>query len=160
VDGHPHSQGQGGLAVADGLAAVVVALVGRDAELGVEPVEGLLSVADVVPLELRVGVVELVGQTGVVVTVAGLQVAAEAACDLVDRPLPELVAAEGGRGLQVRQQLGVAVGHVTIQVGLVEVWQVGWGGVYGLWAAHPGTPSCWGGRVGAGSAWRRHAPTP
>jgi hypothetical protein len=45
------------------------------------------------------------GQAGVVVAVAGVQVAAEAARDLVDRPVPELVAAEGGRGLQVLQQL-------------------------------------------------------
>jgi hypothetical protein len=84
VDGHPHAHGQGGLAVADGLAAVVAALVGRDAELRVEPVEGLLSVADGVALEVGVGVVELVGQAGVVVTVPSLQVAAEAVGDLVD----------------------------------------------------------------------------
>jgi hypothetical protein len=44
---------------------------------------------------------ELVGQAGVVVAVAGVQVAAEAACDLVEGPVAELMAAEGSRGLQV-----------------------------------------------------------
>jgi hypothetical protein len=59
-------------------------------------------------------VVELVGQAGVVVAVAGGQVAAEAAGDLVDGPLAELVAAEGGPGLQVRQQFLPAVGEVAV----------------------------------------------
>jgi hypothetical protein len=61
VDGHSNAEGEGGLAVADRLAAVVAALVGGDAELGVEPVEGLLGVADGVPLELGVGVAEHMG---------------------------------------------------------------------------------------------------
>ena len=56
MDSHPDPQGQGGLAVADRLAAVVAALVGGDAELGVEVVEGLLGVADGVPLGVGVGV--------------------------------------------------------------------------------------------------------
>src|SRR5829696_655281 len=43
VDGHPHPEGEGGFAVADGLAAVGVVVVGGDAEVGVEPVEGLLG---------------------------------------------------------------------------------------------------------------------
>src|SRR5512132_844749 len=42
--------------------------------------EWWLVVADRVPLELGVGVGELVGQAGVVVAVAGVQVAAEACC--------------------------------------------------------------------------------
>jgi hypothetical protein len=41
------------------LAAVEVVLVGGDPEVGVEPVEGLLGVADGV--RLRVAVVELAG---------------------------------------------------------------------------------------------------
>jgi hypothetical protein len=42
------------------------------------------------------------------VAVAGVQVAAEAAGDLVHGPVAELMAADGGRGLQVLQQLAVA----------------------------------------------------
>jgi hypothetical protein len=99
-------------------------LVGRDAELGVEPVEGLLGVADGVAGEVGVSVGELGGEAGVVVAVAGEKVAAEAACDLVEGPVAELVAAEGGRGLQVVQQLHTAVGKVA-----VGVWRPGWGGV-------------------------------
>jgi hypothetical protein len=122
------TQGQGGLAVTDGLAAVVAALVGGHPIVGVEPVEGLLGVADGVPLELGVGVAELVGQAGVVVAVAGFEVAAEAACDLVDGPVAELVAAPGGRGLQVRQQLrAVLLGVAVLLLG--RVWRSGWGGV-------------------------------
>ena len=68
-----------------------------DAELGVEPVEGLLGVADGVPLGVGVG--EHMGQAGVVVAVAGVQVAAEGVGDLVDWPVAELVAAPGGWGL-------------------------------------------------------------
>jgi hypothetical protein len=124
VDGHPDPQGEGGLPVADGLAAVVAALVGGHAVVGVEPVEGHLGVADGVPLEVGVGVGELVGQAGVVVAVAGVQVAAEAACDLVGWPVPELVAAEGSWGLQVGQQLISAVGEVA-----VGVWRLDWGRV-------------------------------
>jgi hypothetical protein len=45
VDGHPDPEGEGGFAVADGLAAVGVVLVGGYAELGVEPVEGVLGVS-------------------------------------------------------------------------------------------------------------------
>jgi hypothetical protein len=129
MDRDSHPQGQGGLALADGLAAVVAALVGRDAVVGVEPVEGPLPLADRVAGELGVGVGELVGQAGVVVAVAGLEVAAEAAGDLVGRPLAELMPADGGRGLQVGQQLGVAVGHGPVLVGPVQGWPVVWGGV-------------------------------
>ena len=43
VDSHSDPEGEGGLAVADGLAAVVTGLVGGDAEVGVEPVEGPLG---------------------------------------------------------------------------------------------------------------------
>jgi hypothetical protein len=99
VDGHPHPQGQGGLPVLHGLAAVGVVLVGGHAELGVEPVEGLLGVADGVALGIGVEVVEHVGEAGVVVAVAGVKVAAEAVGDLVLWPVAELVAAPGGRGL-------------------------------------------------------------
>jgi hypothetical protein len=52
VDGHPDPQGQGGLPLPDRLLAILVALVGGDAELGVEPVEGALPVADGIPGEL------------------------------------------------------------------------------------------------------------
>jgi hypothetical protein len=55
-----------------------------------------------------VGVGELGGQAGVVVAVAGIQITAEAAGDLIDRPVAELMPAESGRGLQVLQQLLVA----------------------------------------------------
>jgi hypothetical protein len=60
MDGHPDPQGEGGLPLPDGLVAVVVALVGGHAELGVEPVEGSLALADRVAGELGVGVGELV----------------------------------------------------------------------------------------------------
>jgi hypothetical protein len=124
VDGDPDPQDEGGLPVADGLAAEMAALIGGDAEGGVEPVKGLLGVADGVALEVGVGVGELVGEAGVVVAVAGVRVAAEAVGDLVDGPVAELVAAEGSRGLQVRQQLHPAAGDVA-----VGGWRPGWGGV-------------------------------
>jgi hypothetical protein len=75
-----------------------------------------------------VGVAELVGEAGVVVAVAGLEVAAEAAGDLVDGPVAELVAAEGGRGLQMRQQLRAVVLRVAVLL-LGRGWRPGWGGV-------------------------------
>jgi hypothetical protein len=70
MDGDADPEGEGGLAVPEGLAAVGVVLVGGDAELGVEPVEGLLGgllvgrkllVADPVMM------VELVREAGVAV---------------------------------------------------------------------------------------------
>src|SRR5206468_2506805 len=105
-------------------AAEAAVLVGRDPVVGVEAVEGAFGVAQGIPLDLRVSMGELVGQAGVVVAVAGVQVAAEAACDLVDRPVAELMAAEGSRGLQVLQQLPVAGDGVA-----VGGWWSGWGGV-------------------------------
>jgi len=69
-----------------------------------------------------VAVGELVGQAGVVVAVAGLEVAAEAVGDLVGRPFLELMAAEGGRGLQVFQQLRVALLELAVLGGSVQVW--------------------------------------
>jgi hypothetical protein len=124
VDSHPHPERQGGLAITDCLASVVAALVGGDAVVGVEPVEGLLGAADGVALEVGVGVTELVGQASVVVAVAGVKVAAEAAGDLVNRPVAELVTAEGGRGLQVLQQLPPVVEAMA-----VGIW---WSGVRGV----------------------------
>jgi hypothetical protein len=82
----------------------------------------------------------------VVVAVAGVQVVAEATGDLVDRPVAELMAAEGDRGLQVLQQLAVA------GVGLAE----GSGGQVGRGSRVGGLPIeellPMGGGVGAGSA--------
>ena len=75
------------------------------------------------------GVGELVGQAGVVVAVAGVQVAAEAAGDLVLGPVAELVPAEGGRGLQVGQELLLAVADLGVLVGPVQVWPSAPGGV-------------------------------
>jgi hypothetical protein len=121
VDGHADLQGQGGLAVADRLTSVLAALVGGDPELGIEPVEGAFGVADRVAVEVGVGVGELGGQAGVVVAVAGVQVAAEAAGDLVLWPVAELGASEGGRGLQVLQQLPVAGDGLA-----GRVWRSGW----------------------------------
>ena len=43
VDGDPHPEGEGGLALVDVVVADTVGAVGRDAELRVEPVEGLLG---------------------------------------------------------------------------------------------------------------------
>jgi hypothetical protein len=63
-------RGKSGPTVADRLAAVDVVLVGGDAIIGVEPVEGLLALADRVALELATGVGELGGEAGVVVAVA------------------------------------------------------------------------------------------
>jgi hypothetical protein len=63
---------------------------------------------DRVAVEVGVGVGELGGQAGVVVAVAGVQVATEATGDLVDGPVGELMTAEDGRGLKVPQQLLVA----------------------------------------------------
>jgi hypothetical protein len=62
VDGHSHAQREGCLALPDRLAAVVAALIGGDAVAGVEPVEGAFAIADVVAVELGVGVGELAGQ--------------------------------------------------------------------------------------------------
>ena len=52
MDGHPDSEGEGGFPVMDRLAAAVAALVGGDAVVGVEPVEGAFALADGVALEL------------------------------------------------------------------------------------------------------------
>jgi hypothetical protein len=71
----------------------------------------VLGVADGVRLDLGVGVVELVGLAGVVVAVAGVKVAAEAACDLVERPV-----ADGGRRRQARQ--GMAGGEADVGLGV------------------------------------------
>jgi hypothetical protein len=100
-------------------------LVGGDAVVGVEPVVGLLGVPDGVALELGVGVVELVGEAGVVVAVAGVQVATEAIGDLVEGPVAELVTTPGGRGLQVVQQLGAVLQGIAFRA----VWRLGWGGI-------------------------------
>jgi hypothetical protein len=121
MDSHPDPQGEGGLPLADCLAPVGAALVGRDAVVRVEPVEGAFGVADGVALEVGVGVGELGGQADVVVAVAGVQVAAEAAGDLVEGPVGELMTADGGRGLQVLQQLPVAGDSPA-----VRVWWSGW----------------------------------
>jgi hypothetical protein len=52
--------------------------------------------------------------------VAGVQVAAEVAGDLVDWPVAELVAAKGGRGLEGLQQLLVGVADLAVLVGPVQ----------------------------------------
>jgi hypothetical protein len=101
--------------------AVAAALVSGHAIVGIEPVEGAFGITDRVAGEVGVGVGELGGQAGVVVAVAGVQVAAEAAGDLVEGPVAELVAAEGSRGLQVRQQLVVASDGLA-----GRVWRWGW----------------------------------
>jgi hypothetical protein len=128
VDGHPDPKDQGGLALGDIAMADVVEAVGGHAEGGVEPVEGLLGFADGVALEVGVGVAEHMGEAGVVVAVADVKVAGEAVGDLVDGPVAELVAAPGGRGLQVRQQLVSALRGVALLL-LVDLWRPGWGGV-------------------------------
>jgi hypothetical protein len=56
--------------------------------------------------------------------VADIQVATEAACELVNRPVAELMAAEGVRGLQVLQQLAVAGDGLA-----GRVWWPVWAGV-------------------------------
>jgi hypothetical protein len=43
VDGHAHAEAQGALALGDVAVADAVGAVGGDPELGVEPVEGLLT---------------------------------------------------------------------------------------------------------------------
>src|SRR5215216_7780737 len=112
-DGDPGAKRERRFPVAYGLPAVGVVGVGGDAELGVDPVEGLLGVAEGAAPMIGVGVGEHMGQAGVVVAMAGVQVAGEAVGDLVEGPVAELVAAEGGRGLQVRQQLGAALEGVA-----------------------------------------------
>jgi hypothetical protein len=67
VDDHPHSQGQGGFAATHRLAAVVAVLAGGDPGVGIEPVEGLLGVADCDPIEIGMAVAELIAEAGVVV---------------------------------------------------------------------------------------------
>lgn len=99
----------------------MAALVGGDPELGIEPVEDLFGIADGVALEAGVGVGEFGGQAAVVVAVAALQVAAETARHLIDRPVAEFVATKGGRGLQMLQQLPVAGDGLA-----VRVWWSGW----------------------------------
>ena len=102
MDGHPDPEGEGGLALVDGLAAVLAVLVGRDPVAGVESVEGLLGLALWVgAVDIGVAVAELVGEAGVVVAVAGVQVGAETAGDLVGWPVLELMSAQAGRGLEV-----------------------------------------------------------
>jgi hypothetical protein len=71
MHGHPHAKRQGLLALGDVAVADAVRAVGGDPEGRVEPVEGLLGVADRGPLEVGVGMVvdpvamvELVGQEG------------------------------------------------------------------------------------------------
>src|SRR5215216_6276212 len=128
VDGHPDPEGEGGFAVPDRLAAVVAALVGGHAELRVEPVEALLGVADGVPLGVGVEVVEHMGQAGMVVAVAGVKIAGEAVGDLVDRPVAELMTAEGSWGFQVLQQLCSALYGVGV-LQEAGVWRPGWVGV-------------------------------
>ena len=81
VDGDSHPEGEGGLALGDVAVADAVSPVSGHPELGVEPVKGLLGVADGVPLEIGMAVAELIGEAGVVVAVAGVQVAAEAVGD-------------------------------------------------------------------------------
>jgi hypothetical protein len=131
MDGHPHPQGEGGFAVADRLATLRVALVGRDAVAGIQLVEGLLGIAfGVGASDGGVAVGEgLVGQAGVVLAVAGLQVSAEAAGDGAGGPVLEVVAADGRRGLQVLQQLLLARGELVVWVGLAEAWLLGRVGV-------------------------------
>jgi hypothetical protein len=92
-------KGEGGLAIPDRLAAVAAALVGRHPVVGIQPVKGPLPLADGIPGELGVGVGELVGEASVVMAVAGVQVAAEAAGDLVDGPLLEPSSRSRSRGL-------------------------------------------------------------
>jgi hypothetical protein len=99
----------------------VAALVGRHAVVGIQLVEGPFGVADEVALELGVGVGELGGQATVVVAVAGVQVPAEAAGDLINWPLAELVPAEGSRGLQMLKQLPVAGDGLA-----GRIWRSGW----------------------------------
>ena len=60
-DGDAGAEGQGGFAVAQGLVAVGVVGVGGDAVVGVEPVEGLLLLADSVAPDLGMGVAEPMG---------------------------------------------------------------------------------------------------
>jgi hypothetical protein len=120
MDGHPDPEGEGDFPLPDRLAPEGAVLVGRDAVVGIQPVEGAFGVPDGFPLEVEVGVGEFGSQAGVVMTVAGVQVAAEAACDLVNGPLSELMAAEGSRGLQVLQ-LPVAVDGMA-----GTVWRSGW----------------------------------
>ena len=43
MDGHADAEGEGGLALGDVVVADAVGAVGGDAEVGVEPVEGLLA---------------------------------------------------------------------------------------------------------------------
>jgi hypothetical protein len=74
MDSHPHPEGQGGFPVMDGLAAVVAALVSGHSVVGIQPVEGAFGIADLVALEVGVGVAELGGRA--------------AAGDLVRRPPP------------------------------------------------------------------------
>jgi hypothetical protein len=102
VDGDADAEGQGVLALLEVAVADAVGAVGGDAVLRVELVEGLFGVAlGIGPVDVGVAVVELVVEAGVVVAVAGLEVAAEAAGDLVGRPVLEFVAALGGWGLEV-----------------------------------------------------------
>jgi hypothetical protein len=67
VDGHPYSQGEGGLALGDVAVADAVGAVGGDTEGGIQPVEGLLAGRLGCPLVVVVDPVvgvELVGLGG------------------------------------------------------------------------------------------------
>src|SRR4029450_8228951 len=106
VDRHPHPKGQGGLPLPHALAAVVAVLVGGDPVAGVELVEGLLGVAFGGGSAKVGGGVGGRGGGGAAAVVP----AAEAVGDLWGWPVLELMAGQIRRGLQVGQQLGVAVG--------------------------------------------------
>jgi hypothetical protein len=61
VDGHPDPEDEGGFPVLNRLAPEAAVLVGGDAVVGVEPVKGVLGVADGVPLKVGMGVAEHMG---------------------------------------------------------------------------------------------------
>jgi hypothetical protein len=70
VNGHPHAQGEGGLALGDVAMADAVGAVGGHSEGTIQPVEGLLAGPlrrPVVVVVDPVAVIQLVGQLGVAV---------------------------------------------------------------------------------------------
>jgi hypothetical protein len=64
VDGHPYSQGEGGLALGDITVADAVSAVSGHAEGGIEPVEGLLAGPRGCPVVVRVDPVVGLGLEG------------------------------------------------------------------------------------------------
>jgi hypothetical protein len=135
VDSDADAEGEGGLALGEVAVADAVRAVGGDAEGGIQPVEGLLGVANRGPL-----VVVVVGGVGVVVDpVAVVQVVGQLRVVVGPGPHLGVVGGQMSHGVTVGPVVGVKLEGLGGQLLL------GYGGV----AAHAGSLPA-GGRGGRG----------